>query len=257
MLAPLTSLIFPAVCPLCDGLLAAGNYQQTVCNGCDRQFAAAAVGMDRLCPQCAFPQSPVVLTDKPRKCPGCKAMPHRPAFDAADAMFRYDGAVKRAIVAAKYPANGSVIRLLGDRLTEYLRPQIDADAPPVLVVVPSRWSRRASRGGSGIGMIVDRVRQSLQLTPTVPLRTVRRLAKQAWMDDPGRWANMTGAFRVSRRVWMRPNDGLAGQTILLVDDVMTTGATADAAAAALKAAGAARVELLVIARAVRGSANVG
>ena len=177
-------------------------------------------------------------------------MPHRPSFDAAEALYRYDGVVKRAIVAGKYPANGAVLRMLSDRLIEHFRPICQVD-PPTLVAVPSRWTRRAARGGSGIGTVAVRVGKALKLPTPPPLRATRSMAKQAWIDDPQRWTNMERAFKVGRRRWQWSATSLAGQTITLIDDVMTTGATADAAAAALKAAGAGRVEVLVIARAVR------
>ena len=245
----LAGLLFPPVCPLCDHLMPAAG---TLCGVCQNQFRAAAVGLDRQCQRCASPLPRVVLGDRPPKCPGCSAMPHRPAFDAAEALYRYDGAVKRAIVAAKYPANGAVIRVLAERLTQHLRVPAESGARPVLLAVPSRWTRRASRGGSGIGSVVARVRQRLRLPEPPKLRATRSMAKQAWIDDPQRWTNAAGAFAVRTPPWSNNSQPLAGQHLTLIDDVMTTGATADAAAAALKAAGADRVDVLVIARAVRG-----
>jgi predicted amidophosphoribosyltransferase len=74
------------------------------------------------------------------------------------------------------------------------------------------------------------------------LARARHTAAQAGLSNTARRRNMSGAFRCSRP------DALAGKRILLIDDVMTTGSTAAACAAALKRAGATRVALLTLAR---------
>jgi predicted amidophosphoribosyltransferase len=77
---------------------------------------------------------------------------------------------------------------------------------------------------------------------------VRHTAPQASLDHEERWRNVKGAFDVA------PSAAITGQRVALIDDVMTTGATLDAAARALKLAGAARVEAWVVARADRRDA---
>jgi predicted amidophosphoribosyltransferase len=79
------------------------------------------------------------------------------------------------------------------------------------------------------------------------LETKRSVKKQAFLEDVARRENVRGAFQVRRR-WRKR---LVGRTVLLVDDVMTTGATADEISRVLLDAGAARVDLLVVARAIR------
>jgi predicted amidophosphoribosyltransferase len=83
------------------------------------------------------------------------------------------------------------------------------------------------------------------------LRPVRQIQKQAWLSEKERIVNVRGAFRLRRTIGIR-NDGaswLAGRHVLVIDDVMTTGATANEIATVLKAAGVSRVTIAVVARA--------
>ncbi len=81
------------------------------------------------------------------------------------------------------------------------------------------------------------------------LERVKPTAPQVGLTRPQRAANLSGAFRVDKTRAGR----IAGGAVVLVDDVLTTGATANAAARALLKAGAARVDLLVFARTVTGA----
>jgi ComF family protein len=113
--------------------------------------------------------------------------------------------------------------------------------------MPLHWWRRARRGFNQADALA---REISRVTGLPVLRTVRRVkatAAQAGLTNARRRQNMSGAFRVTRR----RRGEIAGLRLLLVDDVLTTGATAAACARVLKRAGAAQVTVAVVARADR------
>jgi ComF family protein len=114
----------------------------------------------------------------------------------------------------------------------------------VVVPVPLYWLRRLTRGYNQSAAVAGGVARVLGL-PCRPrwLRRVRNTPKQVGQSLAARQENVRGAFRARRRA------PLAGRSVLLVDDVMTTGATLGEAARALRAAGAARVAVAALARA--------
>jgi ComF family protein len=122
------------------------------------------------------------------------------------------------------------------------RAQLRAGDPQVVVPVPLHWRRRLMRGYNQAEAVARSLAQELGLPPKAGwLVRTRPTPQQATVSATGRWENMRGAFRVGFRTPVR------GVRVLLVDDVLTTGATADAAATALRRAGAAQVTVAVLA----------
>ncbi|WP_144060168.1 ComF family protein [Rhodopirellula sallentina] len=118
---------------------------------------------------------------------------------------------------------------------------------PVVTSVPSPWLRQVRRGGSGTRILAEYTASFWGLPYAALLRACRSISKQALLDDEERRANVRGAFRVRARA----RKLIAGREIVLVDDVMTTGATADEIAGVLLEAGAGKVSLAVVAMALR------
>ncbi|MEO9593793.1 ComF family protein, partial [Rhodopirellula bahusiensis] len=123
----------------------------------------------------------------------------------------------------------------------------ESDQSPMVTHVPSPFWRQFRRGGVGTGSLASRFAREMNFWFGSLLETTRSVQKQALLDDEARRENVRGAFRVRRR-WKKR---VSGRNVLLVDDVMTTGATADEISRVLLDAGAARVDLLVVARAIR------
>jgi ComF family protein len=111
-----------------------------------------------------------------------------------------------------------------------------------IVPVPLHWRRRWRRGYNQAEALAHGLARRLHLSVHQPLRRLVATEQLAYKGRTARAKIMHGAFRA------RPNHRLVGQTILLIDDVLTTGATCGEAARALKKAGAARVVVIVIAR---------
>ena len=130
--------------------------------------------------------------------------------------------------------------LLGEQLSRNI-----TDAPNYLVAVPTHWTRRLRRKVNCAEILLESVTARLGLR-SVPklLRCRRKTNKQGTLLPNERLTNVRGAYRVSTGYVIN------GAKVLLVDDVMTTGATANEIAKILRRAGAASVEVAVVARGI-------
>ena len=202
-------------------------------------------------PLCLVCGAPLGRTDDDERCGHCDAAP--PAFDSARAITRYrsgadgsgtDGssAVAALLRRHKYGLDQS----LGRALAEYLdaAPALDADAYDVVIPVPLHRSRLRWRGFNQAALLGAALARRLNcpLDVTSAGTRVRSTPPQTARDRAQRARNVRDAFAVRRPA------RVAGRRVLLVDDVMTTGATADECARVLRAAGAQRIDVLTLAR---------
>lgn len=179
--------------------------------------------------------------DPGARCAACLAKPR--AFDAARAACLYDETSRDPILKLKHADRVDLAPMLARWLSRAARDLIEeADAIVPVPLHPFRLLHRRYNQAAEIA----RPLSVMTGTPYLPDALVRRrdTATQAGKSGSGRKRNVAAAFEApaSRR---RQVEGLR---ILLVDDVLTTGATAEGCARALKAAGAARVDLAVVAR---------
>lgn len=192
--------------------------------------------VDTLCDRCGIP-----LRSGSYTCSPCLARP--PAYDAARALGLYLAEqdflnpLARAVRALKYHGHRAVARSLGAALADLL--PIPADA--VVVPVPLHVTRLRARGYDQAVLLARALARTRRLRLIVrALVRHRATATQANLDAAARRANVRDAFTVTRAV--------DGATVVLVDDVLTTGATADSCARALLAAHAAHVLVLTVGR---------
>lgn len=164
-----------------------------------------------------------------------------PAFDQAGAPFRYAGAVRDAVHAFKYQGHRRLGLWLADAMAEFAQPPARMASYDLIVPVPMHWFKQRVKGfnpAEGLAQAVGaRVRQRCTRTA---LRRTRWTATQTRLTRTQRARNVRGAFRA------RPN-AVHGRHVLLIDDVLTTGATAHACALALREAGASSVSVLTAA----------
>jgi ComF family protein len=179
-------------------------------------------------------------------CPACASTvePASSGRGEAFAAFVYGGAMARAIVRLKYEARPDLARPLGDLLFRALAFRAPSLKGAVVVPVPLHPSRLAERGFNQSALFARRLARHLD-APFAPrvLARGRDTPQQANLHRGARLANVAGAFlaRQPQRVQAR--------TVLLVDDVCTTGATLEACSSALVDAGARSVVTAVLARA--------
>jgi ComF family protein len=203
----------------------------------DRLLCAACVaGLPRLtperCPVCALP------TPGSAVCGAClKQAPH---FDATRAVFRYEFPLDRLIQSLKYAHRLAGADFLGRELAQSPVPF----QPDLILPVPLSPARLAERGFNQAVELARPLARALGVSlETSRVHRRRDTAPQASLPWTERKQNIRHAFECEL--------DLTGKTVLVVDDVMTTGATLDELARTLKAHGAARVENCVLARALK------
>lgn len=177
-------------------------------------------------------------------CAACLA--HPPEFDIARSLFVYDGPLREAIHTLKFQGRRVAAGPLGTLLADLAPPEVTTRVGAV-VPVPLHASRMATRGFNQAELLARPLAARLGVPClTRALVRLRQNLPQAGLDAAGRRRNVLDAFA--------PGRAAVPGTVLLVDDVFSTGATAGACAGALRRCGAARVFVLTLARAVLGRA---
>ena len=176
-------------------------------------------------------------------CHGCRT--RRPAFDLARSAAAFQGPVRQLVHGLKYRHGFRLAEPLAELLHGCFLAHFAAERPDLVCAVPLHRARRHRRGYNQSELLARLLARRLAL-PFAPglLRRVRDTPTQTRMDARQRRDNMAGAFRVPEE----RAPAAYGKCVVLVDDVMTTGATFGAAAAALREAGAGRVLCLSVAR---------
>jgi ComF family protein len=238
-LDPVLDLVFPAVCPVC----AARSDDPAHRPFCAPCWAALPIGLG---PGCAVCGEPFPGLDGTLPCAACRRAP--PPYAFARAVAAYQDGMREAIHALKYGGRTAVGTPLGRLLADTgpgVLPVPLGQWADGLVPVPLHRARLAERGFNQAELLAGPCGSAWRL-PVLgrALARTRATRPQTDLDADARRANVRDAFRVSR-----PAE-VAGRRLLLVDDVLTTGATVGAAARALRAAGAAAVGVLTLARVV-------
>lgn len=236
--------LLPDACRLCRAPLAwadAGEKRARIhlflCPSC-------ASGIPRIeppfCTLCGLPFNAGVA----HVCGHC--LRHLPAFDRARAFCLYEGDVMKMIHAFKYAGKQELAAPLAFFLAEVWRDHWTAP-PDRILPVPmgtfSLWKRGFNQAGLLARAFAEEMGWSAKASPVFDLQSlvkIRKTASQTGLGRTERRANVRNAFTVK-------ND-LAGEHVLLIDDVLTTGATAHSCARALRKAGAFSVSVLTVAR---------
>ena len=174
-----------------------------------------------------------------------EAIAHPPAYQRARAAVRYDDVARTLVHALKYQDRTDLAPTMGRWMARAGKELLgEAD---VLVPVPLHWRRGWSRRYNQSGALAKVIaRQSGVKMASEALRRVRATEQQIGLSRKDRASNVQGAFKV---VDERKAE-IQGRRVILIDDVLTSGATVDACARALLRAKAAQVDVLVFARVV-------
>ncbi len=175
-----------------------------------------------------------------RPCTNCAGKDY--VFSRMSALTPFSRTVQRMVHMMKYQSQTAAGHTLGGALGRMLAEESLAEPRPVVVPVPLHGSRLRERGYNQSVLIARAMARVLELSvEDRALRRVRATETQTNLDSAERGANMEGAFVVRRR------DLVSKSPVLLVDDVVTTGATANACASALLEAGASEVTVAAVA----------
>lgn len=227
----MAEMLLPQQCMLCG--LSSGN--SPVCSECAASFPGL---IGPCCPRCALP-----LTTSPSiDCPDCHH--HQPSFDSATAVWSYAFPIDQLIRDFKYGHHLYLADFFGGYLGAALQRQWQSHhgiAPDLVLPMPLHPNRLKTRGFNQAAEIARHTARRLHLPwSTEHLVRLHDTPAQAGLRREARWSNLQGAFACPT--------SLSGLRILLIDDVLTTGASLSACADVLRHAGASRVDVAVMAR---------
>ena len=234
--SPALDLLFPPRCVGCGDDIEPPADEVHLCPSC-RGVLAGASGS--VCERCGAPVAEVAAATG--DCPHCRGS--RFHFDHVTALGVYQGPLREAVLRMKHLSGESLAlaagRLLGDRLLAATR-TFDLAVP-----MPMHWTRRMWRSMNSAEVLAEAISSRLSLRLVGGALRFRRMIRQQSLLPPSRRRrNVRNAFGVAASY------ALADSRILLVDDILTTGATASAAAKILRNAGAAQVSVAVVGRGI-------
>jgi ComF family protein len=227
-------LLYPAHCAICGSEHA--DQKQLFCETCRSDL----VDTHPFCPFCAA----TIAAQPGLETPCIECQKHPPLFSATMRLGRYQSTLRAAVLRGKRASEQSLVEALARLASTTFQSKLASLALDVVVPIPMHWTRRLVRGMNGAEVLARRLARDLNL-PCAPHLLVRnrRTLPQAGLTRTRRLANVSGAFRA------KPDPDLAEARVLVVDDIMTTGATANEAARTLRRAGASFVAIAVLARA--------
>lgn len=225
--------LLPPRCPLCKAMLVSHGH---LCADC---WSALVPISDPKCERCALPfahESDGLL------CGACLASP--PEFDRSFAPVLYDGKGRDLVLALKHGGMLACAPVMARMMATTLLASGEP-LPDLLIPVPLHRRRLLSRRFNQSQLLAAAMARELAV-PVDALSLARTVAtpSQGEFDRKGRFKNVRSAFSIATKL----THAINGKNILIVDDVLTTGATAGSCASALKNAGAAAVNVIAFAR---------
>jgi len=236
LLRAVLNLVYPAMCVGCGARLE-GCETSCVCPEC----LASAERLGRWqCERCGGSIGP--YAEGGLACRACAEHPNM-GFDRGTAVFHYRGVARQAVLNLKFRGDLIPAAWMGRELSSKLAGKEWFDGVEVVTPVPLHWTRRFRRRFNQSELIARRIaREHGKILETRALRRVRKTKPQSILEREQRRENVRAAFAVKRP------ERVKGRRVLLVDDVMSTCATASECARALKRAGARGVYVAVFAR---------
>ncbi|MFO7821231.1 MAG: ComF family protein [Lentisphaeria bacterium] len=232
ILRRIETLVFPNLCPACKQERIATHNSIGVCNTCAKSLIPLPTPRCKACGG--------IVDGVLEVCGECAANPCR-NWDHAVTVYAYGSYVRHLIHRFKYRGTVELApgfaRVMADSLTAHSVLQPDA-----IIAVPMHWRRKFMRGYNQAEILASLIGRIISVPCIRPLKRTKNSKRQATLDFDKRRKNVEQVFSAKRKT------NLEGYHIVLIDDILTTGATLDSATIALKEAGAAVVEVLTLAR---------
>ncbi len=223
----LANRLLPPHCVLCAAMT---DRHLALCHPCHAELPA----LGHACQRCALP----LADNHSTLCADCVQTP--PVFERTIALWPYQGIIKRLISDFKYRRRFYIGRLLGQLLSQQVMQAYPAEQrPDVIIATPMHWLRRVRRGFNQSELLAQQLTRATNLPLSKGVNR-RRGQRQQALTAAARKKNMQAIF-YSRSCF----DGLS---VAIVDDVVTTGATANALSRVLREAGASTVHVWCLAR---------
>lgn len=222
---PLLRLLFPPKCVVCGRVTDNENF--AVCEDCLPQIPLNR----RACRICGAPLD-TVYGDL--VCTNCRK--RKRAFSRAYVPFLYKDAARKAILRFKFGGRRGSARTLAAYILLKMR-ELEAPRPDVITFVPLHFIRLGTRGYNQAALLARALGKMLGVPVQPTLRKVRNTPPQSKMSGRYRWVMQHDVFALKRGA------AVAGKNVLLVDDVVTTGATMHTCARHLQKAGAKTIEI--------------
>jgi ComF family protein len=227
--------LYPPVCLGCGGFL--DREEKSVCRACLERLERIREPICRKCGRQLKRRS-----GQPLNCPDCRSYSY--TFDICRSLAVYTGLTETLIHHLKYRGKRSLAPVLGKLMAERLSGLKRYEAVDLIVPVPLHGKRLKDRGYNQSALLAETVGAELgKPVDDGGLARTRNNKPQVDLDGAARWANVAGSFTVG------PGRDFRDKTVLVIDDVMTSGATVQGCAAVLLAAGADTVLAFTLARA--------
>jgi ComF family protein len=229
-------LIFPPQCACCRAEMEEAKRPIDLCEDCQKRL------IPRVWTPCARCGGQIDgQAVRPQGCSSCAASKFH--FDSVTVLGGYHSSLREIVLRMKKSPHIALAHAMGQLLVVQRCEILQKHRPEVVIPIPMFWRERISRGMNSPEHIASSIGNALEIPVSRwVLRQCRPMDRQSELTPQKRWCNVKGAFCV------RFASRVRGRRVLLVDDVLTTGATCSEAAKVLKRAGAASVAVAVVAR---------
>ena len=232
----LTGLFVPTSCAACGGGLRRGG-EHRLCHSCTGAIERVP---EPWCVTCGVPFTRPTTAGQP----SCEVCRGGRAFTEARAFGLFDGLLRELVTRLKYSGDKALAEPLGNLLLDAAQEHLTLQDYEAVVPVPLHRDRLRQRGFNQAFLLARPLAASARIPIVNALHRTVKTKSQVGLQGEGRRNNVRGVFALSPR----SKDRVTRRNVLLIDDVVTTGATVEECAKALQGAGVARVDVISVAR---------